>query len=86
MTHVIVPPELLCSMAAGTRPPTHVAVGMTGPFTGLQAEYGARIAAGLRTAFAEANAAGGVRPGPTNCRLQNSATCIFLQNIFLKKN
>eukprot|EP00667_Euglena_gracilis_P007507 EG_transcript_7583 len=40
---------------------THVAVGTTGPLSGLQAEYGARIAAGLRVAFAEANAEGGVQ-------------------------
>eukprot|EP00667_Euglena_gracilis_P002716 EG_transcript_2718 len=53
----------LCSVAGDSVGvnATHVAVGMTGPFTGLQAEYGARIAAGLRTAFAEANAAGGVQ-------------------------
>eukprot|EP00667_Euglena_gracilis_P005267 EG_transcript_5300 len=40
---------------------THITVGLTGPFSGLQADYGVRISAGLRVAFAEANAVGGIQ-------------------------
>eukprot|EP00667_Euglena_gracilis_P003399 EG_transcript_3406 len=40
---------------------THVVVGMTAPFSGLQGNAGPSMASGLRTAFAEANAAGGVQ-------------------------
>lgn len=40
---------------------THIVVGQTAPFSGLQADYGTRLAAGIRVAFEEANAAGGVR-------------------------
>eukprot|EP00667_Euglena_gracilis_P011209 EG_transcript_11439 len=40
---------------------THIVIGQTAPFSGLQAEYGTRLAAGLRAAFAEANKAGGVQ-------------------------
>eukprot|EP00667_Euglena_gracilis_P000903 EG_transcript_903 len=40
---------------------THVVIGQTAPFSGLAAEYGMRLAAGLRVAYEETNAAGGVR-------------------------
>eukprot|EP00667_Euglena_gracilis_P000574 EG_transcript_574 len=36
-------------------------IGQTAPFSGLQAEYGSRLAAGLLVAFEEANVGGGVQ-------------------------
>eukprot|EP00667_Euglena_gracilis_P003285 EG_transcript_3293 len=40
---------------------THIVVGQTAPLSGLQADAGARVVAGMRAAFEEANAAGGVQ-------------------------
>eukprot|EP00667_Euglena_gracilis_P031833 EG_transcript_46990 len=54
----------LFTPAAGDNPgvnATHIIIGQTAPLTGAQADSGSRIAAGLRAAFAEANALGGVQ-------------------------
>eukprot|EP00667_Euglena_gracilis_P007522 EG_transcript_7599 len=40
---------------------THIVVGQSAAFSGLQADYGIRLAAGIRVAFEEANAAGGIQ-------------------------
>eukprot|EP00667_Euglena_gracilis_P028689 EG_transcript_36914 len=40
---------------------THIVVGQTAPLTGLLSGYGIRLSAGLRVAFSEVNAAGGVQ-------------------------
>lgn len=41
---------------------THIVVGQSAAFSGLQADYGIRLAAGIRVAFEEANAVGGIQP------------------------